>query len=300
MAIVLGQQRLFDAKRHGLTQQLDQLRERIANTRVEVEGITGQLEAGAKQAELIKDELKGLRSLLENGYVSKTRILALEREAARLEGQASSLEADRASRMGQINELEIEIVRLTSAARQEAITELRDLEVQLGELEERRDALAQRIAASEIRAPVDGTVHALAIHTVNGVIQPAQDVVAVVPSNTALVIEARLDATTIDQVHSGQKVSILFSAFNTSTTPEIFGAVSQVSADRVEDPETGVPYYTAEITFSEDEKSRLGDTAFNLVAGMPVEVHLQTGERSPFSYLIKPVTDQLNRALKEE
>ena len=299
MAIVLGQQRLFFAKRQSNMQQLEQLKERIANLHIEIEGIDGQLKAGANQTRFISQELNDLKGLFKKGFASKTRILALERERSKIEGQRSSLDADRASRMGQINDLEIEIVRLTSTLREKSITELRDLEVQLGEYRERRQALAEKLNATELKAPVAGIVHALAIHTVNGVIKPADPVLAIVPSKTVLVIEAKLDATAVDQVYSGQKVSILFSTFNTGVTPEISGTVSQISADRVDDPDTSENYYTAEITFSAAEKSKLGEKAFKLVAGLPVEVHLQTGERSPFSYLIKPIADQFNRALRE-
>jgi HlyD family secretion protein len=149
-----------------------------------------------------------------------------------------------------------------------------------------------------ILAPQPGFVHELAVHTIGGVITPGETIMQIVPVNDTLVVEARVQPADIDQLHTAQKAALRFTAFNQRTTPEIFGEVKTVAADLITNPQTGESWYTARIHIPPDELARLGNIP--LLAGMPVEAFIQTGERTALSYLVRPLADQIARAMREE
>jgi HlyD family secretion protein len=147
----------------------------------------------------------------------------------------------------------------------------------------------------DLRAPTDGIVHQLSVHTVGGVITPGEVVMEIVPESDELQIEAKLPPQDIDHVHTGQRSYVRFSAFNQRTTPQLEGIVSYVSADLSHDRQANAnaAYYTVRVTLPPAERHRLG--SLQLVSGMPAEVFLQTGSRTMMSYLLKPISDQLLR-----
>lgn len=174
---------------------------------------------------------------------------------------------------------------------------LRTIEAKLSELAEREVAARDRLNRIDLRAPQGGVVHELAVHTVGGVITAAEQVILIVPEEDDLTIQARVAPVDVDQVIVGRMAKLRPSACNQQQTPELDGRVVHVSADVTTDPQTGQTYYIARIAM--DEKSRRTVDDLTLVPGMPVEVFMSTGERTALSYLIKPVTDQMNRAFRE-
>ena len=141
-------------------------------------------------------------------------------------------------------------------------------------------------------------MHQLQVTTPRAVIRAADPVLFLVPQDRPLVIAARVSPLNIDEVSVGQDVTLRFSAFSSRTTPEIHGTLARVSADAVTDEATQMQYYRAEVTIPPAERERLGD--LSLIPGMPVEVYVQTGERSPLAYLMKPLTDYFVRAFREQ
>ena len=226
-----------------------------------------------------------------------SRVLALERETARLSGQAGELDAARAEAEGRMTETEIGILRLGSARREEASSQLRDLGYRELELAERRRALIEEIARLDIRAPVAGLIHALAVTTPRAVIRAADPVLYIVPQDRPFVIAARVAPINIDEIAIGQPVTLRFAAFDSRTTPELFGQIARISADALSDERNQTAYYRAEVTLDADEAAKLGDLA--LIPGMPVEVFIRTGERTPLAYLMKPLVEYFNRAFRE-
>jgi HlyD family secretion protein len=295
--LIAGQQRLFEARLETLTQQTEQLRKQRVQIESEIEGTEAQLVSLRRQVELIQDELKDQQSLFDRGLTPASRVSALQREEASLTGEIGRLEAAVARLTGQIAATEIEIVELTSTRREEAITALRDVQTQISELAERRLSLDVRLSRLDIRAPVDGTVYGSQVFALQSVIQPAEPMMYVVPQDTPLLVAARVDAIHVDQLHIGQPVSLRFPAFNQRETPEINGRVITVSADTFTDDSTGQTYYRAEVAPEDDQIERLNGQA--LLPGMPVETMIKTDERSPLSYLIKPMADYFNRAFRE-
>lgn len=296
-AVIDGQASLFETRRNTIRQSLEQLQKQSEQVSAQVDGIDAQIKALGRQRELIGEELEDQRSLLSRGLAQSSRVLALEREAVRLDGQLGELQASRAAAETRQTELDIQRLRLGAERREEAETELRDLGYRELELAERRRSLIEQVDRLDIRAPVAGVVYNLQVTTPRSVIRPADPLLFIIPQDRPLVIGARLATINVDEVSIGQPVVLRFSSFSSRTTPEIDGRLERISADALTDEATRMPYYRAEVTIPPDELDKLG--ALALIPGMPVEVYIQTGERSPMAYLVKPLSDYFNRAFRE-
>lgn len=296
-ALIEGQKSLFMARRDTLTQSLQQLAKQSEQVQEQITGIDAQLAAMSEQRELIGQELEDQQSLLDRGLAQASRVLALRREAARIDGQIGELQAGRASAETQQSELDVQRLRMAAERREEAETQLRDQGYRELELVERRRSLTEQINRLELRAPAGGIVYDLKVTTPRSVIRAADPLMYIVPQDRPLVIGARVATINVDEVQPGQPVVLRFAAFSSRTTPEIDGKLLRVSADALIDEATRAPYYRAEVTIPPEELEKLGDLA--LIPGMPVEVYIQTGERSPMAYLLKPLTDYFNRAFRE-
>ncbi|WP_151720651.1 HlyD family type I secretion periplasmic adaptor subunit [Gemmobacter serpentinus] len=293
-----GQVHLFDARLETLAKQTEQMAERRAQILSRIVGIDAQSKALVVQLELINKELVDQQSLLDKGLAQATRVLALQREAARLEGQVGELTASRAQAEENISEIDLEVLRLGAAHREEANTQLRDIGSQELELAERRRALIEQVNRLEIRAPVSGVVLGLQVTTPRAVLRPADPVLYLIPQDRPLVIAAQVSPLHVDEVFPGQEAKLHFSAFSSRTTPELVGHVTVVSADALVDQRTQASYYRIEIVPDPGELTKLGGQV--LLPGMPVEAFIRTGDRSPMAYFVKPFMDYFNRAFREQ
>ncbi|WP_424933025.1 HlyD family type I secretion periplasmic adaptor subunit [Amaricoccus macauensis] len=287
----------FEARRHLLEEETKQLRERQIQIDNQNDGLASLDAATNEQIDLITREIENQEELLSQGLTQITRVLTPQRELASLRGTAGRVGASIAENKGKIAEIEIELVRLQAQVREEAISELRDLEYREIELRERRRSLIEQINQLDLRAPVSGIVYGSTADTLRGVIRAAEPVMYIVPKDTTLIARTRIEPIHIDQIHIGQDAILRFSAFDSRSTPEVPGIISEVSADVIEDEQRGLRYYEADIELESDVFELLGDK--QVVPGMPVEAYIQTGERSPLNYLLKPMTDYFNRAFRE-
>lgn len=297
--LMQGQTQLLEARTTSLASQVEQLGKRSQQIEAQIEGIAAQRAALMLQLGFIEEELADQQSLLDRGLAQASRVLALQREQARLDGQIGALTAETATAESRITETEIEILRLTDTRREEAITRLRDLQFRELELAEQRRALMQRLDRLDIRAPVAGIVYGLQVFARRAVLRPADPVLYIVPQDRALVIMAQVNPMNIDQVYPGQDVTLRFSALDQRRTPELVGRVLQTSADAFSDPATGATFYRTEIVLAEGEIDRLPEGTA-LVPGMPVEAFIRTGDRTTLNYLVKPLADYFSAALREE
>lgn len=297
-AMMDGQIMLHAARAETIAQESEQLEKRRQQTQDQIGGIVAQRTALARQIELIGEELTAQQSLFDKGLAQSSRILALQREEARLSGTLGELDASKAQAEGRITEINIELLRLTSARREEAITTLRDLQFRELEMHEQRLALSEQLSRLDILAPVPGIVHGLTVFAPRSVLRPADPVLFIVPQDRPLVIAAQVDPLHRDQVFVGQEVSLRFSALDQRETPELVGQVAQISADAFEDEATRLAYYRAEITLSDEERARLPEDV-KLVPGMPVEAFIRTSDRTPIYYLTKPLVDYFTKAFRE-
>ena len=292
-----GQRRLFEARKDSMAQQVDQLSKRSGQIASQITGVDAQSRALVLQRDLIQQELASQQELLDKGLAQASRVLALQREAARLDGQVGELAATRAQSDGRLTEIEIEVLKLAATRREEANTQLRDIGYRELELAERRRALIERIARLDIVAPVSGIVLGLQVTTPRAVLRPADPLLYLIPQDRPLVITAQIQPFHIDQISVGQPVKLVFSAFPARTTPELTGHITVISADALTDQRTQMPYYRAEIVPDAGEVEKL--QGLTLIPGMPVEAFIRTDERTPLAYLIKPFTDYFTQAFRE-
>jgi HlyD family secretion protein len=301
-AAVAGEEKLFESRKTARTGQRAQLRERIAQLNEEVRGLSAQVAAKESELDLIGKELVGVAELYKKNLVSISRYTQLQRDQTRLQGERGQLIADIARARGKISETELQIIQLDQDFRTEVLKDLRETQGKIAELKERVTAAEDQLKRVDLRAPQGGTVHQLAVHTVGGVISNGETIMQIVPRADELVVEAKVAPYDIDQVPLGATATVRIMAGNQRTTPVISGRVARVSADIAREQQQnsaqpGQPYYTVRIALPGDEVARLKD--IHLVPGMPADVFIQTHERTPLQYLVKPLQEQIARTFRE-
>jgi HlyD family secretion protein len=296
--VVTGERRLFELRRQAQDGQKAQLRERVSQLKEEVRGYTEQSAAKVKEIEFIGRELEGVRDLFSKNLIPISRVTALERDGARLEGERGQLVATIAQGKGKISETELQIIQVDQTMRSDVAKELADIRAKIAELVERRVTAADQLQRIDIRAPQAGVVHQLSFFTTGGVVAAGEQIMLIVPQADDLIVEVRVDPQKIDQLQLGRPATLRFPGFNQRTTPELNGRVTRIAADVIQDQRTGQPYYLVRIGLATDEIERLN--GLKLVPGMPVEAFISTGERTMLSYLFKPLTDQARRAFREK
>jgi HlyD family secretion protein len=295
--LLASETKLFEVRVYGQAGQKSQLRERVAQLHEEIEGLSAQERAKDKEIALVEKELVGVRQLFEQRLIQISRLTVLERDAARLNGERAQYISARAQSKGKITETELQIIQIDKDVVSEVSKDLRETNDKIGEFVERKVTAEDQLRRIDIRAPQDGVVLQSTVHTVGGVITAGDAIMMIVPKADDLSVEAKVAPQDIDKLQIGQKTLLRLSAFNQSTTPELNGFVTRVSADVTTDQRSGQTYYTIRVGLPADEVKRLGDV--KIIPGMPVEAFVQTGDRTMFSYLLKPFSDQLMRTFRE-
>ncbi|SFO83680.1 HlyD family type I secretion periplasmic adaptor subunit [Tranquillimonas alkanivorans] len=293
-----GQERLFEARNETVDREIETLERRRDQISDQIDGVTAQQDALKTQLTLIEKELGDQQSLLDRGLAQAAKVLSLQREQARLMGTVGELTATAAEAEERITEIDIEILKLGTRRREEAITNLRDLQYRELELREKRNSIREQLNRLHITAPVSGIVYGLTVFAERAVIRAAEPVLYIVPQDRPLVIASRVEPIHIDQVYAGQEVTLRFSALDSRTTPELFGTVRKISADAFVDEASQASYYRVEVRLNEGEMDKLpGDIA--LIPGMPAEAFIRTNDRTPLAFLVKPLADYFSKAFRE-
>ena len=295
---ISNERKLFELRRTARTGQKAQLRQRIIQLQEEIGGLTAQQAAKTREIALIGQELEGVRDLWKKNLVAISRLTAVERDGTRIEGERSQLIASVAQVKGKVVETELQIIQIDQDLNSEVAKDIREVDGKIGEFIERKVTAEDQLKRIDIRSPQDGTVLQSTVHTVGGVITAGDPIMLIVPGTDNLIVEAKFNPQDVDQLQLGQAALLRFPAFNQRTTPEISGKVTRISADTTTDQRTGQSYYVVRVAMPTEEVLRLGDV--KLIPGMPVEAFVQTGERTVFSYLVKPLRDQLMRAFREK
>lgn len=288
---------LFEARREQIEAKTAQLKEQIAQVEQQRDGTRQKLAANAEETAWSSQQAQRLDNLAKNGLVQFSRLADSKRIVAQLSGERSQLLSDEATAEKRIAEIKLQIAQLQKDRRAEVLTDLVDTEGRLAKLKQQRLALEDQIAHLDIRAPVDGIVHQLATHTIGGFLSPGETAMNLVPTSGMLTVEMRIKPTDVDQVSIGQAARLRFSAFNQRNTPEIEGRVENLSPDVSVNEQTGETWYSARIAIPAQERAKLGDLA--LIPGMPVEAYIKSEPRTALAYLMKPISDQMERAMRE-
>ncbi len=295
--LIGGEIRLFESRRALRDGQTAQLHQQIEQLKEQISGQIAQATAKDTEISWNQKELQGIRELWEKKLIQFNRVTASERDGARLFGERGLLTAQIAEARGRIAETEIKILQINQEMRKEVGRELTDIRAKRSELVEKRVAAEDSLKRIELRAPIDGTVYQLAVHTVGGVVSSGEPVMLIVPTADALIVEVKISPQEIDQVRMGQKTLVRFSSTNQRSTPELNGTISVVSPDVTIDQKTAVSYYVGRIALSDAELTRLGE--FQPIPGMPVVAFIQTAPRTVLAYLVRPIADQIYRAFRE-
>jgi HlyD family secretion protein len=295
--ILAGQNRLLESTLETANSKKGQLLEQLGQLKEQIAGIGSQIVSSKKQLDLISKEVSGLRGLQQKGLVPASRVMAMDRETARIEGERGQLVSSKASAEAKIGEVKLLIIQVAEELRNQALIDLRDTDTKLGELAERRISAAARLSRMSIRAPITGTVYQLAVHTEGGVVAPNETIMMVLPQGDDLVLQAQVSPNDISHVQLGQPARIRFTAFNSRITPEIAAEVTQVAADTSRADAQSPPFYAIRLTISAEELKKLGEN--KLKPGMGAEAFITTESRSPFSYLVKPLVDQWQHSMRE-
>lgn len=292
-----AQKALFEARRTAYLGQQSVLKQRITQAESEMTGAKGQLESRNKELTLNELELSNLSPLFDKGFVNMQRIGPLQRENVRIRGDLINLKAQIEKLKSSRAEAEERLSQVDKEYTHQAAEDLQKAQAGLAEQTETRKAVTDKLGRTEIRAPASGIVHAIAVRTEGGVIQPGGVILQIIPEDRKLLVEAKIQPKDIDRVRTGQVATVRFSSFDSHVTPRLEGIVRTVSAAEITDKE-GRTYYTTQVEVPPSELKKL-DSGHRLVPGMPAEVYLETQSRSILSYFLKPLTDMLAQTFRE-
>jgi HlyD family secretion protein len=295
--LLAAEAKLFEARRTARNGQREQLRNRSAQLRDEIAGLQSQRAAKERESEIIATEMIGVADLYKRNLIQLTRLSALQRDQASIQGQRGQLAAQIAQAEGRIAEIELQIIQIGEDTRAETMKELREIQAKQGELAERLTAASDQLRRIELRAPVAGIVHQLAVHTVGGVLNSGEPAMLIVPGQAELQLDVRVAPSDVDQIHTGQSVRVKIHAGNQATMPDLTGTVSRIGADAVKDERLGQAFYTVRISLERSEFKKI--QAIRFIAGMQAEAFIETGERSPIDFLLKPLFTHFDRTFRE-
>ena len=295
--IIAGQLNLFQAQKTSFNKEIALIDEQIKHVQEQIKGVEAQITAVAFQLHSYSEEISSNLKLHEKGLVIHSELLMQQRSEAQLRGQLGQLTALKGQHNSTIASHKLSQTRLTNERRQNALAELRSVEVTRHELIEKVRILKRKLERMELTAPMSGIVFGSTIFTLDSVISREEPLMYIVPQNQPLIAAIKISAQDIDQVYVNQDAILRFSALDQKFTPEVNGEVITVSADAVVNEATGELQYEIQISLSAEELNKLGKQF--LVAGMPVDAFIRTTDRTPLSYLAKPLMDYFYRAFRE-
>jgi HlyD family secretion protein len=288
----------FLDRQRSLQAQISINESRIEGFKTQIQGLIVEENSAKAQVGYIRQELVGLRQLLAQQLVPVSRVLALEREEARLNGLIGHAISDQARSQNSIGEAELNIQGLLRKFQEETANNIVTVRQKIAELDEKEKVANDILQRVDIRSPVSGEVQALKVYSVGQVIRPGEPLMQVVPDNDQLVVNAHFAAVDIDRVHRASKVEVRFPSFHARTTPTILGTLASISADRLTDEATHQPYFLGVVSVNKLDIP--DDLRERLRAGMPAEVIAPLAERSVLSYLLSPLKEAWHTSLREE
>ncbi|WP_417427224.1 HlyD family type I secretion periplasmic adaptor subunit [Hoeflea sp.] len=291
----------FEAWKTKLRNETALLDQNIKALGFRADGYKQQMKATDIQLELLNEELASKQVLLKKGFIRGTEIKAVQRAIAEAAGQSGGLSAEVSETYAQITKQKGQILQTEDVYRKAALDELESIQGDLDSIREQSREAQYVLRRATINAPVAGTVIRLFFHTSGGVIESGKGILEILPADVPLIIEAPIKQTDIDSVHVGQRAAVRLTALNQRTTPVLEGEVFYVSADSLSKENataTDQDFYLARIRLPASELARVDN--FTPTPGMPVQMLIQTAERTFFNYLMKPVADSMSRAFSEQ
>lgn len=297
---VLSEKQQFAARKLAKDGEIEVLTQRIGQLDAQVEGLGALIDSKQQLLSSYEEEISDNQALLSEGYVDKQRLRDVQRQKASLKGEVAEHNSAIAGIKVQAGETRLQILQLKKDFRAQVVEQLSEVQTRVFDLEERVNAIQDRVERSAIYAPVGGMVLGMSVHTVGGVVSPGTPILDIVPESDELIIEAELSPNDIDRVTNGMLADIRFSSFSSATTPVIEGEVVNISADRLVNEQTGMPYYLARVEVTPQGTKKLAKGELTLLPGMPAEVLINTGARTLLEYLVAPATNAFARSMIED
>ncbi|WP_375408272.1 HlyD family type I secretion periplasmic adaptor subunit [uncultured Methylobacterium sp.] len=295
--VINDQANQLKERRGSLSGQIDLLESRVKQLRTEISGLGVEKAATEQQVGFINQELVGLRSLREKNLIPMSRLLVMERERTRLEGVIGRSVADAAKSENGINEAGLQITQLKQKLQEDIAGQLLEARQKGAELREKLAVSQDVLRRLEVRAPRSGVVQSLKVYTVGQVIRSGEALMEIVPNDDTLVVHVQFSPNDLETVHAGMPAEIKFPTFHSRRIPVILGNLETVSRDRLIDEATRQPYFLGIVQIS---KLQIPETMQNrLVAGMPAEVVITTGERTALNYMVAPFFEAMGRSFNE-
>ncbi|QKF49948.1 HlyD family type I secretion periplasmic adaptor subunit [Pseudomonas graminis] len=293
-----GEAQVFRSRHDARLGEISVQKERIGQLKQQIIGLNDMIATKVSLEKSYTGEITELKDLLRQGFVDKQRLLEQERKLDMLKSEVADHQSTITKTRLQINETEMQIVQTNQKFSSDVAKDLSDVQAQVFDLQEKASALKDRLSRIVIRAPEDGMVLDMKVHTIGGVVSAGTPLLDIVPESSDLVVEAHVSTNDIDRITLGKLTDIRFSAFNAATTPVIQGQVTRISADRLTDEKTNEGYYLVRVKVTDEGLKRLGDR--KLQAGMPAEVLINAGERTMLQYLLKPARNMFAKSMIEE
>lgn len=295
--VMKGQEQLYGSRRATREGQKAQLTEQVGQFEEKAAALEAERSAIADNIELLKEQLEDATHLHKQGLIVDSQLISIRRENASLLGNVASLTAEIAEARQAISQAKLQLVQVDELFYEAVLVELDQKQTEIAKLKEERIAAVDRLERLDIYAPIGGYLHQLEVHTIGGIVGPGERLVSIISAVDDLIVEAKIAPNDVDQVAPNQKARLRLTGLDRRTTPELHADVMDVAADLTTDQHTGMSYYVARLRIDDEDIKIIG--AENLRPGMPVEVFVSTGTRSILSYLVKPIADQIQHAMRE-
>lgn len=294
------QSQLFKVRKISRDGEISVLEQTIQQLNSKIAGLQALKSSREQLVASFRAELTDFKELLDQGFADKQRVRELERQTAQMDGERAQYISEIASAQMQIGETRLKILQLKKDFQTQATDESTKVQADLFDLQEKMQSLSDMVERTVIKAPESGMVLGLSVHTIGGVIKPGEPLLDIVPKGEKLIFEADVAPLDIDRVHAGLKADIRLSVFKSATTPKVEGEVISVSADHLIKEHTGTPYYLARVALTDEGRRKLEEYKHELVPGMPVEVLINTGQRTLLEYMLQPLTNAFARSFIED
>ena len=296
--VLAGQQSIFETRRQVFQSQVAVNRDKRSQVEKEIEGLRAQQSAASKRIEIVREEADTVAMLVNKGLERRPRLLSLQREMADIEGRRGEIAAQISRAEQVINESQATLIKLENDRQNEIVQSLREVQSQVFQIRERLQAADDQLLRTAVKAPEDGVITDLRVHTPGGVIAAGAPLMDLVPRQDRLVVTARVRPEDIDVVRPGLSAEVSLLPYNQRRVPRLKGTVTRVSADRLLDKRTDQPYYATKIHVQDPRIAEID--GIRIIPGMPAQVFIKTGRGTVALYALKPLLDSFNNAFHED
>ncbi len=296
------QKQTFFARNESYENEIKLYKQQEQQLNSQLKGLVSQKKASQRLLASFETEHKDLKKLEKKGFAERQQVRLLQREVSGNQGTLGDLVARIAATRSEVVSAKLQSLQLQKELQREVAGELDTVQERLYQLVEQLQIVGDTLSRTVIRSPQTGTVYELAIHTVGAVIQQGAKLMEIVPQSERLIVEAQISLLDIDRVTVGQIADINFSAFKSRETKKIEGRIINISADSISSEKNRdiPPYYLAIIEITEEGLAQLEVNKLSLIAGMPADTFIFTGERTFLQYLTDPILNTVARSFIED